>query len=226
MEFIKKNYKYNKDIINDNQKNNNNFFFEINDKFLVKNIKMTFPKKLNSNYFTQKDFFNITIKNIQNEIFPNRKNLMLEYQYQNLSFNKDLNKNIKNKEKKKKYIKNRFHSTRERILIKDNELKEKKLYEEKDIVINYEYAKNKKELINNNIIYIIKKIKKRNLNTSNNNNNNKIPSKDNKEKGIKVRPFEKNFLLNKELIIDNNINNNFNKNNLGNNKISISRKVI
>ena len=153
---------------------------------------MTFPKKLNSNYFTQKDFFNITIKNIQNEISPDRKNLMLKYQYKNSSFNKGLNKNIKNKEKKKKYIKNSFHSTRERILINDNELKEKKLYEEKDIVINYEYAKNKKELINNNIIYIIKKIKKRNLNTSNNNNN-KIPSKDNKEKRIKVRPFEKNF---------------------------------
>ena len=46
MEFIKKNYKYNKDIINDNQKNNNNCFFKITDKFLVQKYKNDISKKI------------------------------------------------------------------------------------------------------------------------------------------------------------------------------------
>ena len=167
MEFIKNNYKYNKDLLIDKHKKN--LCINENSKF-QSYMKKKMMKKINNNFFTKINFFQ---KKLEFEISTNEKNNhMLSYKYKqknsNSSFNICPNKN-KKIENKNSGINNIMNSSAERDRVNNNKIYGKNKVEENDIIIDYELGMgmNKDELKNNNIVYIRKK--NSNINIFNNN---------------------------------------------------------
>ena len=171
MEFIKNhNKKHKKELL---VPQNNIKIPNINTKILFQFMKSKFPEKINSKIYPQNKFSNAnqrnpdfklsntTDRNANYKIPLNDKNSMLNYNYKNQSFNNSLINNNKNKKKeRKKYLsENRIKSTVKRNKLNENELFWKNEFEEKDIIMDYDYAMNKNGLINNKIISIRKKSK-------------------------------------------------------------------
>ena len=147
MEFIKNNYRYNKDLLIGKYKKN--IVINDNAKFLS---YMKKKKKLNNNYFTQIDFFKITPRKLEFELSTNEKNSpMLSYKYilKNSSSSSNISPNKTKKiEKSKHYFKNIMNSSIERDKVNNNKTYGKRKEEENDIIIHNEFGIKKNELKN------------------------------------------------------------------------------
>lgn len=169
MEYIKKNHKNKKELLINRQNYKN--IPSINSKLLFQFMNNKFTKKIDSNIHSQNGLSNMIYRNKDNEILSDDKNPMFCYNHKNSSFYNDINTNIIKKKERRKYInQKRVKSTLERNKFDDNELFDKNIFEEKDIVIDNNYEMKKRELINNNIVSIRRKNKNSNINLSDCNN--------------------------------------------------------
>ena len=235
MEFIKKNCKHKNELIIGPKNIKNNYFINPNINLLFTEMAKKLPKKIIDNYFNQNNnYFNITNRNIKNEISMEGKNVVIGEQNKNSSFNNDFcnNKN-KIKEKKKIFFKKRVKSTIDRNRLNNNEIFGKNQLEEKDSIIDYESAMNKDELIDNNIVYIRKKNNNKNINKNDNNNilysniekfeENKNRKENNtNEKNINENNTKNHLIKKNQSLPDINININNEKKEKSHNKIKSS----